>query len=172
MNDLTIENAHIIYKQFSGNDKFNPGVRSFSVVLDEADAEVLEADGWNIRHKPSKNDPEVMVHTLQVRVRYDKRPPRVVMIGDTSKRVTFLTEDTIGQLDTAAIKNIDLTINPSPWSTMGKSGIKAYLKTAYVTIEEDNLDLKYAALLASYAKSISEGIDAQEEHEDDSNVPF
>lgn len=172
MNDLTIENAHIIYKQFSGNDQFNPGVRSFSVLLDEADAAVLEADGWNIRHKPSKAEPDVMLHTLQVRVRYDKRPPRVVMIGETSKSVTFLTEDTIGQLDTAAIKTIDLTINPSPWSAMGKSGIKAYLKTAYVTIEEDDLDLKYAALLASYAKSSVKSFDATEEQEDDSEVPF
>ena len=75
------------------------------------------------------------------------------MIGESSKRISYLDESTVGQLDTAAIKNVDLMIRPRVWSTAGKSGIKAYLKTAYITIEEDDLDLKYAALLEDAAKN-------------------
>ena len=172
MDNLKIENAHIIYKNFSGNrDQYHPGRRSFSVVLEEADANILEADGWNIRHRPSKADPDEIIHTLPVEARFDNFPPRVVMIGETSKRVTFLDENTIGQLDTAAIKNFDLLISPSKWTAAGKTGIKAYLKTAYVTIEEDDLDLKYAALLEEAAKGAAAS-PVDNEPEDDSDVPF
>lgn len=172
MDNLKIENAHIIYKNFAGNrDQYHPGRRSFSVVLEEADANILEADGWNVRHRPSKADPDEIIHTLPVEARFDNFPPRVVMIGETSKRVTFLDENTIGQLDTAAIKNFDLLISPSRWAAAGKTGIKAYLKTAYVTIEEDDLDLKYAALLEEAAKSAAVA-PVDSESEDDSDVPF
>lgn len=172
MDNLKIENAHIIYKNFAGNrDQYHPGRRSFSVVLEEADANILEADGWNVRHRPSKADPDEIIHTLPVEARFDNFPPRVVMIGETSKRVTFLDENTIGQLDTAAIKNFDLLISPSRWTAAGKTGIKAYLKTAYVTIEEDDLDLKYAALLEEAAKSAAIA-PVDSEPEDDSDVPF
>ena len=172
MDNLKIENAHIIYKNFSGNrDQYHPGRRSFSVVLEEADANILEADGWNIRHRPSKADPDEIIHTLPVEARFDNFPPRVVMIGETSKRVTFLDENTIGQLDTAAIKNFDLLISPSKWTAAGKTGIKAYLKTAYVTIEEDDLDLKYAALLEEAAKAVAAS-PVDSEPEDDSDVPI
>lgn len=172
MDNLKIENAHIIYKNFAGNrDQYHPGRRSFSVVLEEADANILEADGWNVRHRPSKADPDEIIHTLPVEARFDIFPPRVVMIGETSKRVTFLDENTIGQLDTAAIKNFDLLISPSRWTAAGKTGIKAYLKTAYVTIEEDDLDLKYAALLEEAAKSAAIA-PVDSEPEDDSDVPF
>ncbi len=172
MDNLKIENAHVIYKNFAGNrDQYHPGRRSFSVVLEEADANILEADGWNIRHRPSKADPDEIIHTLPVEARFDNFPPRVIMIGETSKRVTFLDESTIGQLDTAAIKNFDLLINPSKWTAAGKSGVKAYLKTAYVTIEEDDLDLKYAALLEEAAKSTTTApVDGVPD--DDSDVPF
>ena len=172
MDNLKIENAHIIYKNFSGNrDQYHPGRRSFSVVLEEADANILEADGWNIRHRPSKADPDEIIHTLPVEARFDNFPPRVVMIGEKSKRVTFLDENTIGQLDTAAIKNFDLLISPSKWTAAGKTGIKAYLKTAYVTIEEDDLDLKYDALLEEAAKAATAS-PVDSEPEDDSDVPF
>mgnify|MGYP004561987329 FL=1 len=154
MNNLKIENAHIIYKNFAGNrDQYHPGKRTFSIELDEDEANALAADGWNVRRKPTKSDPDVIINTIPVELRFDIFPPKIVMIGESSKRISYLDESTVGQLDAAAIKNVDLMIRPREWSTAGKSGVKAYLKTAYITIEEDDLDLKYAALLEDAAKN-------------------
>ena len=169
MDNLKIEDAHILYKNFSGTrDQYNPGRRGFSVELEQDDAAVLENDGWNIRHRPSKADPDVIIHTLPVQLRFDVMPPKIVMIGETSKRVTYLDESTVGQLDTAAIKNIDLMIRPRVWNAVGKSGVKAYLKTAYITIEEDDLDLKYADLLNDFGSEPAHDIAT----DDDDTVPF
>jgi hypothetical protein len=47
-------------------------------------------------------------------------------------------------LDYADIKTIDVMLNPYEWEVNGNTGVKAYLKTAFVTLNEDELELKYA----------------------------
>jgi hypothetical protein len=34
-------------------------------------------------------------------------------------------------------------VRPYAWDVNGKTGVKAYLKTLFVTIDEDALELKY-----------------------------
>jgi hypothetical protein len=66
----------------------------------------------------------------------------VVLVTSGSR--TTLDESTIEMLDYADITNVDLIVRPYTWQVNSKTGIKAYVKTMFVTIEEDALVKKYS----------------------------
>lgn len=146
---LLIENARIFFRNFTGKEgKYNAeGDRNFCLALDDDLAQQLLDDGWNVRGLTSRDPDEPPQPYIQVSVKYRNRqgqptrPPTIVMI--TSRGRTTLPEEMIDVLDWADIKTVDLIVNPSDWAVNGKTGVKAYLKSLYVTINEDYLALKY-----------------------------
>ena len=141
--NLSVGNARIIFRNFAGKEsKFNPqGKRNFCLLLDYDSAESLKEQGWNVKYLTPRDQDDDPQPYIQVAVAFENYPPSVYLISGGKK--TKLDEDTVSVLDYAEIENVDLIINPSRWEVSGKSGVKAYLKTMYVTIVENEFEKKY-----------------------------
>lgn len=141
--NINIENARIEFRNFSGREgKFNPeGNRHFSVLLEKELANILDNDGWNVRWMEPREEDADRQAVLEVAVRYNWSPPKILMI--TSQGKTLLTEETVKMLDWAEIESADVIIRPYHWEVGGKTGIKAYLQAMYVVIVEDAFEKKY-----------------------------
>lgn len=146
LDNIVVENARLIFKNFAGEEsKFNrAGNRNFCVILDGDSAEDLRQMGWNVKALRPREDEDEPTYYLQVTVAFGNFPPKVIMISGKTK--TALDEESIDTLDYAEIANVDLIIRPYHWEVNGKEGIKAYLKTMYVTIEQDVFAGKYDCL--------------------------
>lgn len=144
MNSLVHEDAKLMFRNFAGREApFNAvGDRNFVLFLESKKAEEMKAEGWNVKYlRPREEDDEPQAY-LGVAVSYKNRPPKIVVI--TSKARTEFDEELLPQLDYAEIKNADIMLSAYDWDVNGNKGIKAYLKSAFITLNEDPLELKYA----------------------------
>ena len=147
VNNINIEGALIIWKNFSGErDRFNPGKRGFSVVIDDATmADELRNEGWNVKERPLQEgaDPSEQEWTLPVKLNMNRYTQVWLIVGNHK---TLLDENTVAQLDVVDIVNCDISIRPYEWEMSGRTGITAYVDSMYVTIRENKFAEKYADL--------------------------
>ena len=162
---LIIEDATIVFRNFAGREgKFNrEGDRSFSVLLTPEIAADLEQQGWNVKYLRVREEGDIPQAHVHVAVEYGKgRPPKITMVTFNGcrheseemcrqrHRKTPIEEDVVDLMDNIDILTIDLILNPYTWTIPGfgkeppRGGVKAYLKTMYVVLNEDYLEQKYA----------------------------
>lgn len=145
IDNIAIEDAQIIFRNFAGAEsQYNrAGNRNFNVIIDDPDmAQKLIEDGWNIKQLKPRDDEEMPKYRLEVSVAFGNFPPNIFMVTKHNK--TKLDEESVAALDYAELKTVDLVIRPYQWDVNGKQGIKAYLKTGYFVVEEDEFATKYA----------------------------
>ena len=151
-----LEGRRIFFRNFAGEEGRynNAGQRNFVVFLNEDEAEAMMADGWNVKWLEPKEEGDLSQPILKVKVKFGGKgqPPRVVLI--TSRGRTNLDESMVSLLDWADIENVDMIIRPYEYDVNGKQGVSAYLKSIYVTIREDALELKYRDVPDSAASAI------------------
>lgn len=166
---VVLEDARIIFRNFSGAEgRYNAkGKRNFNVLLDDETAEAMLKDGWNVKYLQPREEGDKPQARVEVEVKFETKgqPPRVIMI--TSKGKTNLDESTVGLLDWAEIKSVDMIIRPYEWEVNGRTGVKAYLKSIYVEIVEDELELKYRDVPDSAQSALFE-----EPDEDEDGTPY
>lgn len=151
--EITIEGAKIARRNFTGNETmYNAaGRRNFLLLLDPKDAEKLNGMGWNIKQFKIREDDEEGKEPqsfVKVNVSFDKgRPPHIVML--TSRGRNIINEEQVELLDYVDVETLDLIVREYKYEgRQGDSGgISVYLKSMYVKIHEDALELKYGTAL-------------------------
>lgn len=156
--NLNIRDAHIFWTNFSGKARQNnpEGKRNFCVYIEDDNvAQLLMRDGWNV--KMDERDPENPKPFINVKVNFDNRPPKIIQVSSEGKNK--LTEQTVGNLDWADIVKVDLSISPYRYDVNGKTGVSAYLKNMYVTIEDDPFAEEYGMCATDDEEGFAEEVD-------------
>lgn len=143
LKERTLRHVQVLrtpFRNFSGRPtKFNPdgGKRSFNLSLPQDIALEMRDEGWKIRELAPRDDQDVPLYLLEVKVSFKGRPPRIVKVTPTGREE--LTEDAVDALDAVDIEFADVIVNPYNWG----EGVSAYLKTGYFNIAMDELEMLY-----------------------------
>lgn len=154
--NLLLNNIRFAFRpNFTGEKRqFNDeGDRNFTIRFDdETQAMDLAAQGWNIKEHQDIHDGE-RFWSLEVAVRYEFVPPAIHRIGTTTGKDTVLDSDTVALLDNDIIVRMDVDINPYHWQANGKTGIKAYLASAYVAVQENEMEISWSKMLEDWDRT-------------------
>lgn len=141
---ITIRDAYILpgaWRNFSGRpDQYTrEGDRSFNISLPEETALAVRELGLNVKDRENQDGDKM--YYMKIAVSWKIKAPQIFLVAGQQR--TLMPEELVGILDDAVIIKSDITIDPSPYDINGRKGIKAYLKKAYITIEQDDLDREY-----------------------------
>lgn len=145
INNAVLDDVQIRFRNFSGNPgQYNAaGQRNFCALLPQDVAEAMAADGWNIKYLKAREEGDEPQAYIKIKINFNgPRPPKVYMVTSRGRRQ--LDESMIDILDWADFAKVDLIISPYKYDVNGNQGVSAYLQTIFVTIREDELELRYA----------------------------
>lgn len=149
---LLIRDARIFYRNFQGlEQRYNKlGDRNFCVEIDPQTADQLIADRWNVKTSDPRDEGDEPRPFIQVKVQWSRsHQPRIYLVttqaGVPIKR-TPVNEDMVDLLDFVEIAKADMIVRPREWDDNGRPRVKAYLKSLYITIVEDELEAEYSEL--------------------------
>ena len=168
-NLLEIENAQILFKNFSGRKKTaivnghekvvnEEGKRNFNVILDPEKSDIywngekvtnpdfgqeLANLGFNVTIRPGTEEGDGPQYRLPVHVAFDKVSPEIYLV--TGNKKVILDEDSIACLDTADIIKADISINNGRayLSNSGEEKVKAWCNIGYFNIAQSRFASKY-----------------------------
>lgn len=144
--NVTLYDVRLIFKNFSGKaGMFNAeGERSFGIALPQDIADSMSALGWPVKLLKAREEGDLPQPYISVKVKYtpNSRPPKATLV--TSKGKNPLDENLISTIDYADIISSDVILRAYQYDFNGNQGVTAYLNSIFVTIREDELDLKYS----------------------------
>lgn len=145
-NQLLVEDGKIVFRNFAGKEgQYNrEGDRNFCVIIPEDIALMMIDDKWNVKKLKDRQDGTPGDYYIQVSVGYKGRPPNIFLIS--SKGRVRLGQHEVEVLDWVDIAKADILINPYRWTVNNNTGVKAYVKSLAITINEDALELKYSTV--------------------------
>lgn len=157
MSLITIENTNFIFMtNFSGDParagKYPSTTRKGNILIPDIEQarELIDA-GFNVKTtKPREGEEEGFIpkYFVGVTANYNgKYPPRVYLVSGDNPPL-LLDEETVGQIDTIPVDNVNVVLNP--WE--GPNGMSLYIKTMYVEqgLEDDPFAARYARRNGNY----------------------
>lgn len=149
--NVVVKNACIMFTNFTGEkDRFNMGKPQFNLVLTEEAARDLQADGWNVRVMPAREEGEPPTYMTNINVAFSsdgRRNPTIKLYSSLDgKRVCRrLSAETIGVLDDIRLERINLRIGSFNYDG-DKYTMKGYLHElqAVQKAEQTSFDDDYA----------------------------
>lgn len=149
--NVIVKNACIMFTNFAGEkDRFNMGKPQFNLVLTEEAARDLQADGWNVRIMPAREEGESPTYMTNINVAFSddgRRNPTIKLYSSLDgKRVCRrLSAETIGILDDIRLERINLRIGSFNYDG-DKYTMKGYLHElqAVQKAEQTSFDDDYA----------------------------
>lgn len=153
--DIEISDAQIkwAFSHFDGReDTFNAeGDHNFQIILPEGMVPELRQQGWSIREMPGYEEGDPSEFLLKVKISYRFEAPKIYLIK-TNPETGVTRKYRCEQRDLADItrrttKKIDVIIKPNFWSHGQSSGITAYVKELYATVEQSRFADRYDDLV-------------------------
>lgn len=135
-----VEDTEILFHNFSGKERppYNrAGDRNFAVLLDPEAAKEMERDGFNVKGLDEEDkDP-----FISIKVNYSIKPPYIVLTTSNNRKT--ITEEDVGILDSLEFSSVHVMCNGSKNQNNPTGPLVSYLRTMYLTVDEDPLMLKY-----------------------------